>query len=494
MTASPKVPNGPTRIGEVVLLTRDRTAILEQTLERYLRNTRTLNRTVRFHVFDDAVEASTVEGNADAIRKVSSRWGCRIAHVSRGDRARWVDTLLREAGGAVSHEVVRRGLLGPAGANVVTGANRNAISLSMIDRAILCSDDDVAPPVAPMFGLDQGIRFDRHGDPTEFHFFSTRAEALGAISPIEVSVLALHERLLGKTAEACCGEGKGFASAPGISPDARVVMTMLGLAGDAGMGSGLYFALLKGPSRKRWTESFERFAETREVVRGVPIATISGASFLMTANVAMDLGAWLPPFVPSGRNQEGPVAFALQHISPDQFIGHLPYVVIHQPPESRAATLEQAVEAVEKPHASHLLMMCMSMLALQELEADAAAERLGRFLVACTDDPDAFQQLLRERARQFQRVRLGRLEDVLASRTAEPEAWAVHVRRLLRAAEHALEAPDYPIALDMQGEPEQRRAQVRSYVRGYGELLTAWPVLRAVARDLRRSGRGLIPE
>lgn len=108
--------------------------------------------------------------------------------------------------------------------------------------------------------------------------------------------------------------------------------------------------------------------------------------------------------------------------------------------------------------------------------------------------PDLFQRVVRERAMQFQEVRLARLEDVLASRTEEPEAWANHVRRLLRAAEIALEAPDYPLALDMQGAPEQRRAQVRSYVRAYGELLTAWPVLRAVARDVRRSGRGLIPE
>ena len=474
-------------ISDIAVLTRDRPASLSRALERSILDTQRLARSLRWHVFDDARDLSAVRANRDVVEQIRARFGASVSHVTRDDRLRWVSALVKEGAGTLLEDVARFALVGPEGEPTI-GANRNAITLSLLDRQILCIDDDVIPVAGPMLGHEPGIRFEPTRDPTEFYFFSTREEAITAITLGDRSALEAHETLLGHTVT--------FPQAldtSGSSPGSRVVITMAGLAGDSGMGATLYYALLEGPSRERLVGAYDLMRTTRDVVRGVTMSTVCGARLLVGANLGLDLASWLPPFVPVGRNEEGPFVLALRLLTPDCYVGHVPYVVVHDPPGVRSETFERAIASVGAMMSSHLLMHCMGAAPREGHQTDPGARtaRVGRFLISLSADADAFQRLVHKEAMGAQQVRLARLEDALASRTSEPSAWAQDIKKLLRAGEAAMSEPEYTLASDLEGDPLERRESLRERVRAYGRLLTQWPALRAAAWELERKGQGL---
>jgi hypothetical protein len=141
-----------------------------------------------------------------------------------------------------------------------------------------------------------------------------------------------------------------------------------------------------------------------------------------------------------------------------------------------------------------MLMLCMGALPRRDHQTDPAARtaRLGRFLIDLSADAEGFQRAVRIQAIRAQEMRLARLEDALASRTNEPDAWVRDIKDLLRAGEAAMSRPDYTIPSDLKGDPEHRRESLREYVRSYGRVLAQWPALRAAAAELERKGEGLL--
>ncbi|HST58933.1 MAG TPA: hypothetical protein VLK84_09600, partial [Longimicrobium sp.] len=91
--------------------------------------------------------------------------------------------------------------------------------------------------------------------------------------------------------------------------------------------------------------------------------------------------------------------------------------------------------------------------------------------------------------REVLRVENLRAEQEIATRTDAPEWWrrsmrdAMEERRALAATRTLASPPDLP------GGPEERQSLFQEMVRGFGDVLSAWPALSAAALELRRSER-----
>lgn len=481
----------PNAIRDVVVFTRNRPACLARCLERLLCDC--AERDMRLHVFDDASNELDATANAEVIHRVPASHRHAIRHITRSDRAAWVDAILRTGRGLVAEDVARDSLLGNPDADITIGASRNSAVLSLLGLPVLMIDDDVSPPVRVPPGSSGGFACSSMGDPTEFHFFTTRAEAIASCELAGRGLLDVHESLLGRTTKEC------FEMAGSEPPDAfveaRIAMTSCGLAGDSGMGCTFYYALLGEPSRARWIQEWPRFCFTRDIVRAAPALTLAAPAAVMTANLGIDLRDWIPPFPATGRNEDGVMALVAHQVAPHMLIGHLPFVLAHEPPDPRAGQHHLALQTVRSPWASHVLMMCLMAAPRTRSHGDPAATTasIGRFLVECTDDPDAFATLVRKQARHGQELRIGRLEDALASRTNEPDGWSEYIRALLTQAVHALPDDEFHLPSDIAGPPGRRLEVVRNRVRGFGRLLLHWGALREVALEVQRRGAGLLP-
>jgi hypothetical protein len=279
-----------------------------------------------------------------------------------------------------------------------------------------------------------------------FHFFRDRAAALSAVGFDPVDVVGVHESMLGASFQAT-----------------RVALTQLGVVGDSGMGSTFYYLLQDGVSAERLLHDYPALRLTREVVRGVESPTLCGSSCFMTLHAGLDNRMALPPFLPTGRGSESPFVLALRRSTPDCTIGHLPWVVRHEPPAPRRSEIEAVVEAAGSFQTSALVALCVA--------ASPPGDNPGRFLSALgSGPPRQLSDFLEHQARRQQLDRIARLERNLA---ASPE-WADDLRRCLDVARHAL---NEVVIHDDRAPGAWPRLQRK--IERYGDLLQIWLEIRA---------------
>jgi hypothetical protein len=477
----------PARVETLALATRDRPRLACASIRAHLENARDHGRRVTLLVFEDSDEEQPAAALDRALDEVRREFSAPIRVVDRRVRARLAEDLARDLRGTLAPEAIRFAILGEALQGYAVGAARNCMLLWSAGRPLVCFDDDTFPPAAPAIGSRPGLVLDAAHDPTELHFFPGRSEAFAAAPRESVDVIGLHEQLLGRSVAACVAdlpEGVSIETPDDPrrwqDPSARVVATMLGLAGDSGMAEPVYYFLLGGASRERFVRAHAAFGITREVLRAVTTPTVCGSPFFMATHAGLDTRAPLVPFFSAGRGEETPFAIALRIVAPADYIGHLPWVVRHDPPEIRRAQLDGVLRALGRPHTATLVCMCMA--AFRPVPGSPAdrLDRLGRFLRTLGEAPAAeVRALLRTEAERLQRSRIARFERSRAEADRTHFAWVADLDRCRVAAESALADPAYPIACDQ--DPECSLRAIQQCLENYGAILQAWPELRACA-------------
>lgn len=347
---------------------------------------------------------------------------------------------------AATRTTVRDALIG--GPSVRTGASRNAARLAFPDTPTAWFDDDV---VLRPHEVPEAQRADRRivrGDPTELWFFERPEDAAAldtapASDPLRPLEEALHP-----------------ADAP-----ARVhpVLATFGLAGDSGMSSPLFALAAVGPTRARLRDpaAYRRATTTRAVIRGATARSYSVAPAFMSFAFGTPTMRGLPPFPPSGRNQDAAFAALTLACHPEAAFVHVPWVVPHLPPETRRFDPEADPMPMRPNDALLLLARGFSsqethgaarMMALAEALERHASHDLAAHLESC-----------------HHQARSALLEhlDLLAQREPVCAAWIDDVQRLRRRP---------PLRV-----PQSHARALTRHVRQYATLLRAWPELERLA-------------
>ena len=270
-----------------------------------------------------------------------------------------------------------------------------------------------------------------------------------------------------------------------------MAVTMAGACGDSGMDSPHFVLWLSGRSREAVLASEEIFLaarRSREVLRAVPCTTISQSAFFMPMHCGLDNRFVLPPFLPVLRNADGIFGQLLRAARPEGSVAHLPSAVLHLPGEPRAFPEDRSFQ----PRLADLILLLARSLSPAPWLPDPEQRLLaigGGLVQAGRLRPSAFAGLMRElwaseisrHIMALERL-LDRFEDTPEYWAQGAEAWIEEARRHLTGGEALV--PE----LAGRSAGAEGPALAQRVVRAYGELLLAWPSLRAASAELVRSG------
>jgi len=502
--APPTAPGPGAVISTLALVTHERPEALTRALSSYLDNCARHGRTVDVVVLDDSRSPGARAANRDALAALVRTRDAAISCAGVAEKAAFAEALVARG---LPPSVVRFAL-SPARASTA-GANRNALLLHAVGDAVFTADDDticqVAAPPEPRDGLAvaSGV------DPAEHWFLPDQAAALGAVSFVDRDLLGGHEALLGRDLHALLeafpdrGDGDPKLRARLAAGGGRVLATFNGLVGDSGWGApfGSWLApmgylAMRGPSLRRLCASeagYRAAVTSRSIVRVVDRLHVGDPAFSMMGFAGLDNRGLLPPFLPIGRGEDNVFGALLAACAPESCVGHLPFALVHAPPEPRRFWAGEMSRTAGSADLGRILIELTRGCALgEELTSPAARMRaLGAHLLDLGTRPMGdFEAVVRARLAEANRTLVEWLEGSLDAARGGPAWWANDVRGYLAEVSAAAARDDYPVALDLAdgASLEGARAQTRDVVARFGELLVHWPAMVDEARGLRARG------
>lgn len=225
---------------------------------------------------------------------------------------------------------------------------------------------------------------------------------------------------------------------------------------------------------------------SRETLRVVAGSTISEASGCMATCMALDNRDILPPFLPVGRNEDGVFGRALGCLIPGARLGHIPWAVLHSPPEARRYDPEAIRRFSFGLGELFVLLLGTHDPGPSRLDARTRIARAGAYFVELGGMPveDLFA-FLRRRCLAALEPYVAGLEAALQGYGREPAEWADDVEGHLSATMQAATEPAFCVPADLAGggTVEERSAAFRRLVGSYGSLLEWWPSIVGAARQ-----------
>lgn len=498
-TAAESDKSSAPTLDRVAVITSDRPASLATCLRSYREQ---YGAELELVVFDDSTNTAASAEN----RRVVEKAGGRILYAGENEKRQFVTELSARAG--IDREIVGASLTDFAGSTFHCGANRNAVLLDTAGNAVLMIDDDTTARATNPVDAGDVLHLSSRYDPWSVHFFSDVDTALGAAKWESVDLLDWHRRFLGRSPSVCAfraamndallreadSAAVDLNDADSALIDAfsrgrgRVVATSAGVAGDSGMGLPLYFLTMQGAVRDELIDNYEVYRSTRGVHRGASQVTISNSELFMGAHVAFDVRDVVPPFPPVLRNSDGVFGALLRTCMPQFYLGFLPWLVEHAPPETRAADFGQVLGSIGRVRANDVI----SDLARAFEPAPgvtAPAVRLGAFggyLIGLGAMPfgdfDAFirYQIV---ARVGNRIEaLTRAVDRYGGR---PDAWAKDCVEVAAEGLRALTEDEIGVVDTLGETPIERTRDFQRLIGRFGRIIEAWPALLAAATDIR---------
>jgi hypothetical protein len=501
------IPASLPPIESLGMTTRNRPAVLRRGLASHLENRRLYQRSNDYVIIDDAADSESEKCTRAELLALQGECAAPIRYAGRAERRRFAAALVRESGAPAA--LVEFALLGLPPCPLTTGAARNCLLLATAGDRFVMVDDDSVCRLAQCPSSQHGIALSSRRDPTQFWFFDNVQSTLQT-KFADADFLGLHESLLGRGVAGCLPQQADFesldlhAAEPGFDSrlrlwGGRVRATMAGVLGDSGIGATGYL-FVDAESQERLTRSEADYlaaVRSRQVLRCVRRTTISEGTSCIAVNLGLDNRSLLPPFIPVQRNSDGLFARTLRLCFRDGYLGHLPWVVFHDPERPREQQLEDYWRHLRHLRTSDLVIHLLqaSGAPYDGLGEAASLRRLGGQFQDCGSlDEAEFEEVLRK---QIWLSVAG-----VFSGASSPEApaagqefYARYRNKYVEILRERVTERDYLLPSDLQqiGGEEQVRALGREIIRRFGELLQAWPELYAAALRLRARGVELAP-
>ncbi len=499
-------------ITTVGFTTCDRVGALARCLTSYIKNREHYRRENEILVVDDSRGSESRVACKEMLSQFGRERGVSILYAGLDEKLRFVEELSkhglpREITNAVLFDVEQCGL-------GTYGANRNAFLLETAGAAILSVDDDVeiraVCPPDQRGGVALASERRLQGEPTEIWVFQDRENLLREVRFGDSDFVAAHEAMLGRSVRACLStahRGSGV-NLDGVDqellrkaamPDARVRVTLNGVAGDCGWGSPSNYLFLRGESFRRLTQSETAYQQTtasREIVRVAAEFTVTDtAKAMMSTCFGLDNRDILPPFMPVGRGSDYVFAMILSKCANNACFAHLPSAILHTPVESRRFWPGEVLRS-----ASGIDIAEMMSLLIRSFQAQPAAtpgermRQLGEYLEEIGQLPaEEFEVHLRYELAQQTALVIAELERRLQQYESDRPYWAKDVRAYAAGLRENVVGEYSVIPLDLLygRTPEEARWLARRLVVNFAHILRWWPELVSVAKKLRKEGRPL---
>ena len=482
-------------VSSIGITTADRPELLERCLWSLTRQITPPAAAARVIVVDASKSARNESQGRSATSSVQRSTGLNIAFVGRQERLA-VRRQLRAIGSDSLLEFAFR-----PGAS----GNRNLILLLTGGEHVLFVDDDIVCDVWRSPSLRRMISLGGHTEQRSIAFYRRREDVCSGLVPASVDLLTAHEVALGRSVKSLATSDR-FAvtsrhacqhirdAAAGRRPSI-VRMTLTGIAGDSGANypDRLLF------SRGTWRAVLESdpavfktafgFREVRKIAnRYIVMHRVS----CMAACLGVDNTSLLPPFVPTGRNEDGLFGATLFAIDGRTVSCYIPYVVVHASNRKPRYSIRQFPSASETRSAELLIALIQS--SSSHLRVDDPDRRLmdvgkalGELAALPPQDFVGVTTLatLRARERELQ------VMDSILDDTTYPAYWHRDIRSYRQVLLKNIHKSSFflPLEFRHRGGITAGYKTFQQFVQLAGELYREWPTLWAKARTaLTRAG------
>jgi len=498
-------------IASVGVITRNRPGQLAACVESLVENFRAYGRRLEFVVIDQSPSPEKRRENTERLRPAARL--AEIRYSGPDQRAAFCEKL---AARGAPRGICRAAICAHAQGDDY-GAARNALMLDQAGTAFLSADDDVVARTAVHPSLNTELRLVGHGAGFDLYFFRDRQTALAWPRWEPVDIVGEHARLLGShwrsSADGDWGSVNlermcGHFAVTGWTP--RIVGTMAGKVGDSGRND---------PEWDQWVGNWtpDRAALGRlEVAELAASPAIGHTVGLMTTMFALDLRAHLPPFPPRHFGEDGVYATLVDRLISNACWGIVAHGIIHDRaprgldvapprfafsqmlgaliaglPASRARPENDAESMRALGEGLCRLCLGMSELRATTLECLARAlevsyENIGR--IRASDAPAGYRQWAAEAGDRLSReytqlCNAGPNRRQLGDATSRA---ALPCRQSKPALKRPPGATQRKVASHLT--PGFNWEQFRLDVADFGRILSCWPEIFAMARDLRAEG------
>ncbi|MFL6278607.1 MAG: hypothetical protein ACJ731_00710 [Vicinamibacterales bacterium] len=476
------------RISTIGVTTADRPQLLERCLVSLTRQVKARGTSVRLIVVDASRSARNEALGRLAVSVVTRATGQAITFIGRPERV-----AVRRALGALCADSLLEFAFRPC-----ASGNRNIVLLLTTGENLLLVDDDMVCDTWRPRSLRSTVVLGGHIEQRNIEFYGRRQDVCKSLVPATVDLLTAHERVIGQTVRSLATSAilkvdrrpacvHLREAARGVR-QARVRLTFSGLAGDAGVSypdrllfsTGKWRAVLGG-SRGTFDTAFT-FREvckvaTRYVVMH-EVSCMSGCMGLSNTSMA-------PPFLPTGRNEDGLFGATLSAIDGQTVSCHVPYAVIHASNRS-PRYLTKGFPSTSETRLADLLISLIWSARIRANESRRRLTRLGQWLqdLAALPAQDFVSvtslATLRTRERE-----LTVIESALENPDTYPPYWQRNFRAYRTLLLKNLQRSTFllPLECHRRRTVDARYGELQQFVRSAGELYVAWPVLWAKARS-----------
>ncbi|MBL8021394.1 MAG: hypothetical protein JNM27_17110 [Leptospirales bacterium] len=454
----------------IAFVTHNRSTLLARALESYLASAETVQRIL---VVDDSTDGIAAKENQEIVKGISNPRA--IAQYFGPKQRTEFKTKLIQKG--MDPDLVEFALGDSRNRGYAVGASRNATLLLAPGTLISCDDDSFLPGLRSEDSLV--LRSGPHLN--EIKLYS--AEEALPHATVSIDIAKEHQSVIGLT-YAEIRKSFSAASIDTITQDllcailsqGRVLASVAGSVGDAGADSAA-FALgnppAPGDEAFRREDVYRRRLIDRRMLRMPEGLVLTESPLFVAMNSALANHFPLPPFPPTGRNQDGVFGHVLRIVFPNSLIAHLPCAVSHEPEGERK--WDAAALYSPKLRSAEVLLLCIQFFSSRIVSMDPLSrmKQLGQLLSSLgAEDANSFQSFVAERWLISLGQYIGYLESVLRQRGSRPAFWAEDVERRIQSFESTLATSDLqlPTAEDD-----------RTNLAMYGKLLQAWPEIREIA-------------
>ncbi len=494
---APSERGRPSEIDAVVIPTANRPELLARCVEEHAAFRALTSRYHEVIVADDTREPATRARTRALLSEIADRHDAPIRYAGLEEKKAFVAALVAECEhDGVAPSVVRFAFAARDAERTV-GANRNVLLAATAGRRVLSADDDTSLRVATSKDATPGLRLHGGYTPDAIEAFSSREAALERATTDFSTALGEVESLLGVDVAKCVELARAAGGCDLSRAGARlesavwagqgsVGIVSLGQCGDAAVGGPGLWLVQRGAARRALCDepgTLEAALASRAVVRAADVPTITDANRLLAAMVGLDNREWLPPFFPTGRNQDGLFCAVTRAVLPEALVAHSRYAIAHDPPETR--TFSRADAGFLPKRACDLVGMLAEACKL-EPAGSAPEDRirlLGDWLVRLGRSETERRAVLRALWRNRAAGAIRHYRALLAEHGSQPRSWASLVEAEIDAHERDLERDAPIVATDLGRTVDAAEPALAVALVGYGELLSAWPtIVRAAGR------------
>lgn len=470
-----------------------------RSLRTYLENSREFGIECEYVVYDDSQSATVRQDYRRALGQLRKEFNVPLLYAGLEEKVLFLRQLL--SNGDLPPSVVKFSVFDTLGHGASTlGGNRNAALLDNPGRGLVTVDDDTFCRLARVPGASDQVEAKNTdvysvSEPCEFESFADRKELLASLNFVKAPFLKIHDRVLGKS------ESELGGAAYQSNKSRKAILTFNGLAGDctwAPYASYVYFFVTGEALRKLASSElkYKSARTSREIVRVSQKTILTHQAAAPGACIGMDNTMPLPPFMPMGGAEDTFYWEVKRKCLPDDFFGHLPWAVLHEPPVARRFTPQDIRRPRQGFDFYSIAKAFLRSIPQRAFENNDLTTRLATLGDSFKDlsmlSDTAFEANLKEALRREISITKERLE---AKMVEFPECCSLWKKDLdICLKEYwSIGGEDFAVPVDFmfRGGRQEAMLLAKQLFRFYGELLNVWPTIVQRTLLLREKGSRL---